>query len=86
MAIFLVSDSLSEVEESVRPTRLIKFDEIYKISAMERDCTDTVKTKVREHLDDYYERKLQENVVPQKKLNLYLRKHLLKEHRNTKIV
>lgn len=79
-------DSLSVVDESIRPTRLIKFDEIFKISAKEKVSTDNVKMRVRELLDEYYEQKLQETEVPQEKLDLYLRKHLLKEHRSKKIV
>ncbi|KAL3831429.1 hypothetical protein ACJMK2_023180 [Sinanodonta woodiana] len=46
-------DSLSEVPKEMHPQRLVKFDEIFKMSAKNRENTDIVKERLRELLDLY---------------------------------
>ena len=53
----MISDSLSEVDESFHPKTLIKFDHIFKISTMFNTNTAEMKTELRKLLDMYVELK-----------------------------
>lgn len=57
-------DSLLEVDESLHPETLVKFDEIYKISTMFELNTQTMKNRLRKLLDIYSERDNHE-IAPQ---------------------
>ncbi|XP_045169494.2 GTP-binding protein 10-like isoform X2 [Mercenaria mercenaria] len=62
-------DSLSEVDESLHPETLIKFDEIYKISTMFDQNTLTMKDRLRKLLDIYsYREDEQKTVVENNRL------------------
>lgn len=78
-------DSLSEIPEEMRPERLVKFDEIFVISAQNKQGTEDMKLKLRALLDSYGE---QQN---QKQLTLKIKEtetriEKSKEYSNVKLI
>lgn len=50
---FFFLDSLSDVLPEMHPNRLVKFDEIFVISAKEKQGTESMKNRLRQLLDTY---------------------------------
>lgn len=53
----IISESLSEVPQELHPKRLVKFDDIFVISAKEKVGTENVKNRLRQLLDLYADEK-----------------------------
>ena len=63
-----LTESLGEVGEDFKPERLAKFDDIIVMSAHRKNNIELVKTRIREIMDDYAERRLKEELRKQSSL------------------
>ncbi|CAG2231017.1 GTP-binding protein 10,GTP-binding protein 10 homolog,GTPase Obg,GTPase Obg/CgtA [Mytilus edulis] len=77
-------ESLSEIPEELRPQRLVKFDEIFVISAQDHKGTDNMKLKLRQLLDVYADQGNTELALQMKETSHIIEKS--KEHSKWKLV
>lgn len=81
---YIFSDSLSEIPEELRPQRLVKFDEVFVISAQDHKGTDNMKLKLRQLLDVYADQGNTELALQMKETSHIIEKS--KEHSKWKLV
>ena len=80
----IFSDSVSEVPEELRPDRLVKFDDIFVISAKEKQGTEEMKQKLRHLLDIYAEQHNGDLALQMKETEIMIEKS--KEHRKVRLI